>query len=214
MKWSGFAEMGGSEIAPGIGRWVAYHPEWKEDVASAVIESAGGLVLVDPQIPDGPEGEAALGGLEAQAHPPAIVLTVFFHERSAGAIADRIPGTTLWVEHNGVAHVESPVTNRFRAGDRLPGGLAAWATARDDEVVLWDPASRSLIVGDVMLGRGPEGIQLCPDSWLPNGVMGSDLAHSLRPLLDLPVERILPGHGEPVVQHAHARLKRLLEQTA
>jgi len=212
MEWDGFAEIGGREIAGGIGRWVAFHPEWKEDVACAVVDHGGPLVLVDPQLPDGPDGETALRGLGALGAPPAIVLTVFFHERSAGEIADRIPGTTLWVEHDGVANVESAVTNPFRAGDRLPGGVVAFATARDDEVVLWDPASRSLIVGDVMLGRGPRGIEFCPDSWLPDGIGASDLARSLLPLLDLKVERILPGHGEPVVQRAHQRLKSLLEQ--
>lgn len=211
MEWTGFEQIGGKEIAPGIGRWVAFHPEWKEDVGCAAIDSGGRLVLVDPLLPAGPEGEAALRGLEALGEPPAIVLTVFFHERSAGDIADRIAGTTLWVERAGVAKVESPVTNPFRAGDPLPGGLVAFATARADEIVLWDPASRSLIVGDVMLGRGPQGIELCPDSWLPDGIGTSDLARSLLPLLDLPVVRILPGHGEPVVQKTHQRLKRLLE---
>lgn len=211
MEWTGFEQIGGKEIAPGIGRWVAFHPEWKEDVGCAAIDSGGRLVLVDPLLPVGPEGEAALRGLEALGEPPAIVLTVFFHERSAGDIADRIAGTTLWVERAGVAKVESPVTNPFRAGDPLPGGLVSFATARADEIVLWDPASRSLIVGDVMLGRGPQGIELCPDSWLPDGIGTSDLARSLLPLLDLPVVRILPGHGEPVVQKTHQRLKRLLE---
>jgi glyoxylase-like metal-dependent hydrolase (beta-lactamase superfamily II) len=211
MNWAGFREIDGREMAAGIGRWVAYHPEWKQDVASAAIESGGGFVLVDPLLPGGTEGEAAMRGLEALGRPPAIVLTVFFHERSAGEIADRIPGTTLWVEHDGVANVESAVTNPFRPGDRLPGGLIAFATARADEVVLWDPASRSLIVGDVMLGRGPHGIELCPDSWLPDGVGAKELSRSLLPLLDLPVERILPGHGEPVDQNAGQRLKALLE---
>lgn len=213
MEWTGFEEIGGKQIAPGIVRWVAFHPEWKEDVACAAIDPGGHLVLVDPLLPIGPEGEAALRGLEALGEPPAIVLTVFFHERSAGDIADRIAGTTLWVEHAGVANVKSPVTNPFQAGDHLPGGLVAFATARADEVVLWDPASRSLIVGDVMLGRGPRGIELCPDSWLPDGIGTSDLARSLLPLLDLPVARILPGHGEPVVQEAASRLKSLLGET-
>jgi glyoxylase-like metal-dependent hydrolase (beta-lactamase superfamily II) len=214
MEWLGFEEIGGREIAPGIGRWIAFHPEWKEDVGCAVVDPGGPVVLVDPLLPVGPNGEAALRGLEARAAesgPPAIILTVFFHERSAGDIRGRIPGTTLWVERDGVPRMECPVTNPFRAGDPLPGRLVALATARPDEVVVWDPASRSLLVGDVMLGRGPQGIELCPASWLPDGVGVKDLSRSLLPLLDLPVERILPGHGDPIVRDAHTRLKRLLE---
>ncbi len=211
MAWEGLDGIGGLRVAPGMWRWVAYHPEWKQDVASAAIDSGAGLVLVDPLLPAGSEGEAALGALERSGEPLAIVLTVFFHERSSGDILARIPDTTLWVEASGVDHVEAAVSHPFRAGDPLPGGLAAYATARPDEVVLWEPASRSLIVGDVLLGKGDDGIELCPDSWLPDGVGRRDLALSLGPLLDLPIERILPGHGEALVEDAHGALKRVLE---
>ena len=211
MAWEGLDGIGGRRMAPGIWRWVAYHPEWKQDVACAVIDSGAGFVLVDPLLPAGPKGKAALRGLEALAEPPAIVLTVFYHERSAGDIIDRIPGTTLWVEASGIDRLESEVTHPFEAGDALPGGLVALATARRDEVVLWDPASRSLIVGDVLLGQGEDGIELCPDSWLPEGVGRRDLALSLGPLLDLPVERVLPGHGDALDEDVHAALKRVLE---
>lgn len=211
MAWEGLDGIGGRRMAPGLWRWVAYHPEWKQDVASGVIDSGAGFVLVDPLLPAGPKGKAALRGLVARGEPPAIVLTVFYHERSAGDIMARIPGTSLWVEETGVDKVESTVTHPFRAGDALPGGLQAHATARPDEVVLWEPASRSLIVGDVLLGQGEHGIELCPDSWLPDGVGGLDLALSLGPLLDLPVQRVLPGHGEVLDEDVHRALKRVLE---
>lgn len=210
MAWEGLDGIGGRRMGPRIWRWVAYHPEWGEDVACAVIESEAGFVLVDPLLPAGPEGEAALRGLEARGEPPAIVLTVFYHERSAGDVQRRIPGTALWMEESGVDRVASEVTHPFAAGDPLPGGLVAYATARPDEVVLWEPASRSLIAGDVLLGRGAEGLELCPDSWLPEGVGRRDLALSLGPLLDLPVDRVLPGHGDVLEDDAHGVLERIL----
>ena len=211
MAWEGLDGIGGRRMAPGIWRWIAYHPEWEQDVACEVIDSPAGFVLVDPLLPAGREGKAALRGLEARGEPPAIVLTVFYHERSAGEILGRIPGTTLWVEETGIDKVESEVSHPFRAGDELPGGLVSYATARPDEVVLWEPASRSLIAGDVILGKGDEGIELCPDSWLPEGVDRRDLARSLAPLLDLPVERILPGHGDALVEDARGALERVIE---
>lgn len=214
MDPTAFEEMGAREVATGVWRWVAFHTEWKQEVACAAIESGGRLVLIDPLLPAGADGEAALRRLKDAlegGEPVDIVLTVFYHERSAGAIAEVVPATTLWVVHEGAEKVESTVTNPFRAGDALPGGLAALPTARIDEVVLWDASSRSLFVGDVLLGRGPEGIELCPESWLPDGVRTDDLVQSLMPLLDLPIARILPGHGEPLLRNARATLKSILE---
>jgi glyoxylase-like metal-dependent hydrolase (beta-lactamase superfamily II) len=213
MNWTGFEEMGGREVARGIGRWVAFHPEWKQDVGCAVVDHGGPLVLVDPLFPADPAGEAALDGLAARAAadgPPAIVLTVFFHERSAGDVLERIPGATLWADRESSRKIEAGVTNPFHPGDPLPGGLTAHATAREDEVVIRDPGSGTLFVGDVMLGQGPAGIELCPESWLPDGVGHAELIASLAPLLELPVKRILPGHGEPVLGDARAKLERIL----
>lgn len=213
MKWTGFEGIGGRRLTRGIGRWVAFHPEWKQDVACGVIDRGGPMILVDPLLPSDTEGEAALDGLAARAAddgPPAIVLTVFYHERSAGEILERIPGTTLWADRESSEKVEAEVTNPFQPQDPLPDGLVAHATARSDEVVVWDPKSRSLFVGDVILGKGPIGIELCPESWLPDGVGLVELKASLTPLLDLPIARVLPGHGEPLLRDARSRLERLL----
>ena len=209
----GFEGIGGRQLARGIGRWVAFHPEWKQDVACGVIDRGGPMILVDPLFPSDRQGEAALDGLAARADDdgaPVIVLTIFYHERSAGQVLERIPGTTLWADRESSEKLEAEVTNPFQPGDPLPGGLVACATARSDEVVVWDPNSRSLFVGDVILGKGPIGIELCPESWLPDGVGLIELKASLRPLLELPIARILPGHGEPVLREARTRLERLL----
>ena len=39
----------------------------------------------------------------------------------------------------------------------------------------------------------------CPDSWLPSGATAAQMRASLRPLLELPIERLLVSHGEPVL---------------
>ncbi|HET6617981.1 MAG TPA: hypothetical protein VFH69_09235 [Gemmatimonadota bacterium] len=213
MKWMGFEGIGGRRLARGIGRWVAFHSEWKQDVACGVIDRGGPMILVDPLLPRDTKGQVALDGLATRAAedgPPAIVLTVFYHERSAPDIVERIPGTTLWTDRESSEKVEAEVTNPFLPGDPLPGGLVAYATARSDEVVVWDPESRSLFVGDVILGKGPIGIELCPESWLPDGVGLVELKASLQPLLDLPIARVLPGHGDPLLREARSRLERLL----
>jgi hypothetical protein len=47
---------------------------------------------------------------------------------------------------------------------------------------------------------------MCPESWLPEGQGHAQLAESLHPVLDLPVERVLVSHGEPVLANARSAL--------
>jgi glyoxylase-like metal-dependent hydrolase (beta-lactamase superfamily II) len=51
---------------------------------------------------------------------------------------------------------------------------------------------------------------MCPKSWLPEGKGHAELVESLRPLLELPVERVLVSHGEPVLEDGGAALAAAL----
>jgi glyoxylase-like metal-dependent hydrolase (beta-lactamase superfamily II) len=73
------------------------------------------------------------------------------------------------------------------------------------------PAHSALVPGDVLLGTEDGGVRMCPESWLPSGKTHSDLAESLRPLLGLPIERILVSHGDPVLEGGRAALARALD---
>jgi glyoxylase-like metal-dependent hydrolase (beta-lactamase superfamily II) len=84
------------------------------------------------------------------------------------------------------------------------------SSGRGAEVVLWLPARRSLVFGDVLLGAGSNRVGLCPESWLPDGTTVADLRLALRPLLELPVERLLVSHGEPVLRDGAAALRQAL----
>jgi hypothetical protein len=48
-------------------------------------------------------------------------------------------------------------------------------------------------------------------AWLPDGVTLEDALARLRPLLELPVEVVVVGHGEPVPDDAGEMLRRALE---
>jgi len=39
------------EIAPGLGRWTGWDEDWKEDVGGVAVDTADGLVLIDPPEP-------------------------------------------------------------------------------------------------------------------------------------------------------------------
>ena len=107
------------------------------------------------------------------------------------------------------------VSDAFRAGDELPGGIRAFQTPRAAEVVFWLPEHRALALGDVLLGAGAKPrptddvLRLCPEGWLGKQTH-ADLRESLRPLLDLPVERVLVSHGQPVLRDAKGALSSIL----
>jgi glyoxylase-like metal-dependent hydrolase (beta-lactamase superfamily II) len=213
------------EIAPGLWRWTGYHEEWEEDVGSVYCETEDGVVLIDPLVPPeasdefwralDPDVERAGGGVH-------VLVTVFWHTRQTAAMVERY-SAHVWAPSRGRRAIErraGTVTDTFRPGDTLPGGVQAFGTARAAEVVYWIPQHRTLVPGDVLLGQGakgggtrdagPGGLRMCPESWLPEKVTHAALADSLRPLLDLPVERVLVSHGEPVLEDAGSALAAAL----
>ena len=212
------------ELAPGLWRWTAAHPEWKpsdaeegagweQEVACVYLEAADSTVLVDPLIPSAAqERERFLAHLDADVarvgKPVAVLLTVAAHERSAPELAERY-GAEIWAHEREIEQHGAAADHPFRSGAALPGGVAALDAA--DEIVLWIPAHAALVVGDILLGAGEGEIRVCPDSWLDQ-LSPADVRKQLRPLLDLPVERILVSHGEPVLEGAHDALTRALTE--
>lgn len=201
------------KITPRLWRWTGYHEEWKQDVGCVYYETEDGVVLIDPLVP--PEEPARfLNALdrEVAGQPVHVLVTIFWHTRSAAALVERY-GARVWAPSTSraaVARRAGVVTDTFRPGDELPGGVQAYRTARRTEVVYWIPAQASLVPGDVLLGDEQAGVRMCPESWLPDGTKHSHLAASLTPLLDLPIRRILVSHGEPVLRDAQAALATAL----
>jgi hypothetical protein len=197
------------ELAPGLSRWTAPHPEadpdaksgspadWGPDVGSVAYEAPEALVLVDPLVPEGDhvfqEGLDAL--VRSHGRPVAILTTLQFHRRSRSRLAERYGASTS------------------RARKTLPTGVETVTIRGAGETMIWLPAPRALIPGDRLLGDAAGGLRLCPDSWLrylPSGMRQEGLRAALRPLVDLPVEQVLVSHGEPVLQNGRAAIARAL----
>lgn len=181
-----------TEVAPGLRRWTGWHDHWEEDVGSLAVDTGDGLVFIDPIDPPRELGK-----------PDHVLVTVYWHGRTTGALG----AEHVWASSRSDRSLRTrgiTVTDRFRAGDRLPGGIQAYQTARSAEVVYWLPEQRALAVGDVLLGAGAkprptsDQLRLCPERWLGKGTH-EDLRNTLRPLLELPVERVLVSHGEPIL---------------
>ena len=201
-------------IAEGLWRWTGYHEEWKEDVGSVYCETADGVVLIDPLVPQDDRERfwnALDRDVERVGGPVHVLVTVFWHTRSAAEMSERYEAQ-LWAPSSAraaVARRAGDVTHAFRPGDRLPGAIEPFRTARRTEVVYWIPHHRTLVPGDVLIGDG-RGAAMCPESWLPDATGHVELAASLRPLLELPVERILLSHGDPVLEDAPEALRKAL----
>lgn len=214
------------EVRTHLWRWELRHPEWTPEesadngwdpVVAAYAALAGDqFLLFDPLVPpDGEDVERFWRPLDDDVRhhgPPAILLTIFWHARSAAAILDRYPGASLWAHEPAAPWVSerARVTDTYAAGEELPGGVVAYETGRRSrEVVLWLASHRALIVGDVLLGAGEGSARLCPPSWL-HGTTADEVRARLAPVLDLPVELLLLTHGDAIVDNARAELTAAL----
>ena len=200
------------QLRPHLWRWTAPHPDWSpqadwhQEVACAAIVRDQEFVLVDPLAPPGDDAERFWRAVDRDVEhhgAPHVVLTNPWHIRSTAEVVERYAGTRVWAYEPGNVEL---VTDRFRDGDALPGGLVPFGARWEPEAVLWSAEHRALISGDVILG----GPRLLPASWLSGGVTLADVRAALAPLLELPVELILPAHGEPVTEDAAAALARAL----
>ena len=143
-----------------------------------------------------------------------VLVTVYWHGRTTRETGPK----RVWASTRSAQPLRNrgiEVTDAFRAGDELPGGISAFQTPRGAEVVYWLPDQQALAVGDVLLGAGAkprptdEPLRLCPERWLGKGTH-ADLRASLQPLLDLPVERVLVSHGKPILRNGRAALAAVL----
>jgi hypothetical protein len=197
------------ELAPGLFRWTAPHPDadpnpspaspadWGPDVGSVAYVAPDTLVLVDPLVP--PENHALQQELDAlverEGRRVAILTTLGFHRRSRDELAARYRASTS------------------RAKQTLPDGVETVPIRGAGETMVWIRGRRALIPGDRLLGDDRGGLRLCPDSWLrylPSKMSQSGLRAALRPLLDLPVEMVLVSHGAPVLRGGREAIERAL----
>jgi hypothetical protein len=199
------------ELRPGLWTWSGPHPDWsaesdggpggwEHEVRSYAHGARDALVLFDPLVE--PDAIARL----ARGRPVVVLLTCDWHSRSTQRLVQELgavvhaPGT----EDVGLAVVP------YAAGDRLPGDVVAQQGGSAEEFPLWIPEHGALVSGDLLLG-GERGYRVQPDSWLGEGLTHESLREVLRPLLDLPLELLLPTHGEPVVEDAPGALRAALD---
>ena len=183
------------EIQPGIWHWTSPHPEWtpeegweQTDVSAYAIDHGQRLLLFDPiTLPQ--EVEELAGERET-----VIVLTSTWHRRDATDLRDR-HGWPIYAPPPD--RDPDPVQGHvFRPGDRLEFGVEARSGREDPlDLVLWVESRKALVAGDTLVDRG-RGLEYLPE-WAADGFPPEKVLPELRKLLDLPVELVLPTHGNP-----------------
>ncbi len=187
-------------IADGLWRWTAPHPNWENwpdhereprEVGCVYHEADDATVLFDPLVPLGEE-DGFFRYLDVDVErcglPVVILLTAEWHRRSANELARRYDG---------------------RIGGEPPAGIEEIPIEGADErqVAYFIRSQAALVVceifavdidGELRVGKSPALKR--PD----------ELEASLDRLMELPVERLLVSHGEPVLEDAKARMAEAL----
>lgn len=196
------------EICSGLWQWRAPHPAWQPDAAPGssaywprevgcvLYETPARAIVIDPLVPSHARedfwrwADARCAGREV-----AVLTTIRFHARSRDDFVERYGASTS------------------RARRNLAPTVRALPLKGAGETMFWLTEPRALVAGDRIIGDGDGGLGLCPDSWLrylPGRLTNAGLRELLRPLLELPIERVLVSHGESVLTNAHRALGEAL----
>ena len=192
------------ELADDLWWWSLPHPEWApedleggagwEQVVSSYALAGPGLVLFDPLVEDWD----ALDELVARHGPPAVLITIMWHVRSAPEILERYDGASVWAHEPAAEWVgeRTRYTNTFVIGDDLPGAVEAVHMRRIEEVAYWLPGHQAVVVGDTILGHG-DGAALCPPTWVRRSESFEPARAAVRELIARAPARLLLTHGGP-----------------
>ncbi len=196
------------DVVPGLWLWRVDHPDWEPGwgwegmVTSTCVESGGEVALLDPLAPP---DDAAEVWSRLDARPPTLVVVLKpDHVRDVDLFTRRYDTRAFGpdVFHRG----DVPETDLewIGPGSELPGGLVALYDGRErNETPLWLPEQRALVFADAL--TAPDGeLRVWSIPWLEERALPA-----LRALLELPFERVIVSHGEPV--HDRAAYERALE---
>lgn len=163
-------------------------------MSAYAIDDGERLVLIDPIAVPG-DVRALFGSREV-----VTVLTSTWHERDAAEL-----GFPVWAPAPDRPEDQLVPATRYAIGDTVFGMVAYPGREGELDLVLWNPRIRAVIAGDTLVDLG-DGLEI-RERWMPEGVTVEQVAAGLRPLLDEPVDHVLPTHGEPT---GRAALERAL----
>jgi hypothetical protein len=199
------------DIADGLWIWRIRHPSWTRQsdwdplITCTCVCSGGQTALIDALLPASRETE--LDERLAGGPPTMAVVLKPDHVRSVDEVVRRfrIPAygpSLFWPDD-----VPESTIQPIEPGTRLPGGLEAVYDGRGRaETPLWLPEQRAIVFADALTAPGGV-LRVWKTPWHEERTLPA-----LRALLDLPFERVIVSHGEPV--HNRAEYERALGRQA
>lgn len=196
------------DLAPGLWIWRVEHPDWTPEadwepaVTSTCVESGGEIAVLDALAPP---DDATDVWERLDARPPTVAVVLKpDHVRSVDVFVRRYGarpyGPSLFWPHD----VPESELEPLEPGSRVPGGLEALYDGRGrNETPLWLPEQRTIVFADALTAPGGE-LRVWATPWHEERALPA-----LRALLDLPFERLIVSHGEPV--HDRPAYERALE---
>jgi hypothetical protein len=174
------------DVRPGLWIWRLSYPDWHEGAGWPE-------VVTSTCVESG--GEIAV--LDALAPPEGSDVDLFVQRYGCRAF-----GPWLFWRSN----IPETELQPIEPGSELPGGLVALDDGRGRmETPLWLPEQRTIVFADGMIG-GADGLRI----WETPHIERARAA--LRGLLELPFERVITAHGEPL--HDRAAFEQALELPA
>lgn len=167
---------------------------------------AGGNLCIDPVEPT----EETLEEI-TRRRVARILVTNRNHSRAANRVRARTGARTA-IQPADAAHARSQGTefdDELKLGQKVGPLVVVGVPGKSPgEIALHWPERRVLIVGDAVVGSPPGGLKLLPEKVVDDP---RRLRSSVRELLSLDFDILLPGDGEPILQGAKERLKELVE---
>ena len=194
------------EILDGIYTWPWFSEPHGYNFNGYLICHPTGNLCVDPVEPTVTDLEEI-----ARLGVSRTLLTNRNHSRAANKVRARTGARTA------IHPADAPHARKEGAelDDELPVGekIGPLTVVRADgkspgEVALHWPERRILIVGDAVVGDPPGRCKLLPEKVVDDPAR---LRESVRSLLALDFDILLPGDGAPILQNARARLENLVD---
>lgn len=193
------------EILTGIFTWPWFSEPHGYNFNGHFIRHADGNLCVDPVEPT--ENDLAeLAGYGVAR----ILLTNRNHSRAANKVRARTGARTA-IHAADAAHARSEgaeLDDELHIGEKIGPLTVIGANGKSPgEVVLHWPERKILIVGDAVVGDPPGRCKLLPEKVVDDLPR---LRESVRSLLALDFDILIPGDGEPILQSAKERLRELV----